>query len=327
MLEWAAEQHGIDGSLVISSTNSGSLVYDSHPMLVGFASSFTGTMPFTGDIDELSIWPVARSASEIATDMLTRPLASATGLAGYWPFDEGAGQTAYYGGNQYAVQDQTNGAATSLLQPDLTVEVWANFAAATNFQGILSFPGNSSPAFGLYWHANDYNRGAYLHSTITASGSVTDAAYAWIPAPARWYHLATTYDHITGAHKLYIDEDLVVTTSAIAGSPPDHTAKTLNSGSGQAQNTYSGDWSPSGVLGAIDEVRIWNTARSIDQITADMHTCSPAMTSDLAGYWSFDEGSGQVAHDATSNGNDLQLGNSAAADSYDPTWIDSTVPF
>lgn len=55
-----------------------------------------GSTPFHGVIDEVRVWNVARTATEIA-DSYDRPLAdptSATGLLGYWTFDEAAGGVA-----------------------------------------------------------------------------------------------------------------------------------------------------------------------------------------------------------------------------------------
>jgi len=45
------------------------------------------------------------------------------------------------------------------------------------------------------------------------------------------------------------------------------------------------------------------------------------MTRGLVGSWSFDEGKGQVANDASGNGNNGTLGSSAIADSADPEWV------
>lgn len=44
-------------------------------------------------------------------------------------------------------------------------------------------------------------------------------------------------------------------------------------------------------------------------------------TSDLAGLWLLNEGSGQVAHDLSSSGNRGHLGSSPLADAQDPSWI------
>jgi len=71
--------------------------------------------------------------------------------------------------------------------------------------------------------------------------------------------------------------------------------------------------------GLIDDVRIYNYARTPDEIRLDYNAgfaakfgavdagCqkdpSSCMTEGLAGYWNFDEGSGRVAHDISGNGN------------------------
>jgi len=56
---------------------------------------------FTGDLDEVRIWEVARTATEIRTHM-HRPVAAQPGLIGYWPFDEGTGaSTADHSGFGY----------------------------------------------------------------------------------------------------------------------------------------------------------------------------------------------------------------------------------
>lgn len=44
------------------------------------------------------------------------------------------------------------------------------------------------------------------------------------------------------------------------------------------------------------------------------------------GYWRFDEGSGQVAADATGHGLNGRLGDTAGADAWDPAWITSAAP-
>jgi hypothetical protein len=56
-----------------------------------------GTYPggtFNGSIDEIRIWKVVRSKSQIARSLTKRLLGTETGLVGYWRFDEGNGQVA-----------------------------------------------------------------------------------------------------------------------------------------------------------------------------------------------------------------------------------------
>ncbi|HEY5284493.1 MAG TPA: LamG-like jellyroll fold domain-containing protein, partial [Polyangia bacterium] len=131
---------------------------------------------------------------------------------------------------------------------------------------------------------------------------------------------ACSYDGATAALKLYIDQDLAVSGTGTAALQWDTNPFIVGGATdnGSINSEFRGD---------IDEVLIWGTVRSIDQVAVDMHTCSPASLAGLAGYWSFDEGSGQVAADATTNRNTLQLGSAVTPDGSDPAWLTSTVPF
>jgi hypothetical protein len=72
--------------------------------------------------------------------------------------------------------------------------------------------------------------------------------------------------------------------------------------------------------GGIDEVRIWNVARTREQIQNDMHWELSGSEPGLVAYYKFNEGSGQSASDSTVYGNHGILGLSPQADASDPTW-------
>lgn len=85
---------------------------------------------------------------------------------------------------------------------------------------------------------------------------------------------------------------------------------------------------PSGFfMGDIDEVRIWTSVRAIEEIGGDLRSCQAGAVTGLAAYFPLDEGDGQVAGDVSGNGNTAQLGASSVAESSDPEWVDSGVPF
>src|SRR5262249_19052432 len=71
--------------------------------------------------------------------------------------------------------------------------------------------------------------------------------------------------------------------------------------------------------GELDEVRIWNTARSAAEIQSNMCRSLTGTEPGLMGYWRFDEGSGTTVMDASGHGFDGTLVNGAE-------WVDSTVP-
>ena len=73
--------------------------------------------------------------------------------------------------------------------------------------------------------------------------------------------------------------------------------------------------------GLIDEVRVWNVARSEVEIQSAMSTPLSGNEPGLVGYWKLDEGSGQIAYDSIANGNNGQLGTTPGVDPSDPTWL------
>jgi len=73
--------------------------------------------------------------------------------------------------------------------------------------------------------------------------------------------------------------------------------------------------------GILDEIRIYEGARTADQIQWDMTHCLPGTEPNLRAYWSCDEGSGQELHDATGRSHG-RLGNSSSQDTDDPDWVE-----
>jgi Tol biopolymer transport system component len=114
----------------------------------------------------------------------------------------------------------------------------------------------------------------------------------------QWTHVAGTYDG--SMVKLYINGVLV-------------NQLPLSVGIGQGSTGfYIGGFSSEFFRGLIDEVRLWNVARSQADIQASMDTTLLGNESGMAGYWPLDEtydaGGGVVAvTDKTPNHNDLQV--------------------
>ncbi len=143
-----------------------------------------------------------------------------------------------------------------------------------------------------------------------------------------WFHVAAVYDGtLTGNSnrmKLYIDGNLI--TLAYSGTIPATTFNFIgiseyisypyeNSGMG---SEYFG--------GYLDELRIWNYARSVTQINDDMERTLSGNESGLVAYWKFDENSGQIAFDETSNNYHGTLGSTTGVDVNDPSWFESDAP-
>lgn len=71
--------------------------------------------------------------------------------------------------------------------------------------------------------------------------------------------------------------------------------------------------------GTIDEIRIWNRARSATEIKADLNRRLVGNEDGLLAYWRFDEGAGKVVHDQTDNAYHGIIKGKA-------NWVDSEAP-
>lgn len=128
--------------------------------------------------------------------------------------------------------------------------------------------------------------------------------------PLNWTHIAGTWDGAT--LKIYIN-------GVLEASMP-----WVNTADGSVISTKIGKyWGNSGFFkGYIDEVRIWSEAKTEAQIRDNMYRTlvNPAAEATLAGYWMFEEFTGQTTADISANNNIGVLGGTIAIESSDPLW-------
>ncbi len=144
------------------------------------------------------------------------------------------------------------------------------------------------------------------HELLSPAGAMTAGAF---------HHVAGTYDGTT--MRLYIDGTEVASAAASFGIAD--AAVDLVLGNSQANPSRAFD-------GVVDEVRIWNRARTGDEIRLLLGVQLPSEywatpDSGLVGYWRLNEGMGQTTADRTTHGNDGRLGGTTGADAQDPLWV------
>jgi len=121
-----------------------------------------------------------------------------------------------------------------------------------------------------------------------------------------WMHVAGTYDGNTMC--LYLNGKLLKSA---------HTTSNLYPPSGNFLLSHSGEI----MYGKMDEIRIWNHARTAQQIRESMYLRLAGNESGLIGYWQMNEGAGTATLDII-RGNSGTLHNMTAN-----CWVPSTLPF
>lgn len=131
----------------------------------------------------------------------------------------------------------------------------------------------------------------------TVSGLATWYYLLSDPIPVKtWTHVASVFDATTHTHELYINGVLNQSQETAPSFVMDRdTDQPFRIG------TYDLCFFPS-FNGDIDEVRIWNTSRTEEEIQSSMSISLNGNEAGLLGYWRIDEGRGTIAHDATPNG-------------------------
>jgi len=215
------------------------------------------------------------------------------------------------------------------LSSAATIEFWfAPQATATDYQALIQkgdgLTATSDRAYEIRLNGIGHPSGPGYDCTFFV-GTNTYAT-AFVPAswtPGVWTHLAATFDQAAGEIRAYVNGSLAGVTSTTAGGQP-ITMAIRNS----SQPLLLGVVPSFGGFykGSLDELRVWNIARSPEQIAADYDHRIVPNSSGLVGYWNFDECcNAQYANDATPFANQGSLGATPSASSDDPVQISSTV--
>ncbi|MBN2508217.1 MAG: fibronectin type III domain-containing protein, partial [Verrucomicrobia bacterium] len=260
-----------------------------------------------------------RPIAATVTGLLALAMLSAASAA---PTDDGL---VFDGGDDYV----TFGSAAALGSATFTIETWfkrtgAGVAAGTGTGGIEAVPlvakgrgeadgSNKDMNFFLGIRASDNVLAADFEEGATGSSSGLNHPVAGTNGITMntWHHAAVTYDGTRW--QLYLNG--VPDTGLEVGEPPradsiQHAslASALNS-TGVAEGYFAG---------ILDEVRIWNYARSAAEIAGNMNT-EIRSAEGLVGSWALGERTGITAPDSSGNNVDGTLVNG-------PLWVLGPAP-
>ncbi|HTE11549.1 MAG TPA: LamG-like jellyroll fold domain-containing protein [Chitinophagaceae bacterium] len=265
---------------------------------IGNWSEVGGPRMLAGSVDEVRVWNTNRTAQQIKAGMYGTVATNATGLLAYYKANEAAGTTLVNNtGNTLLDGTLINGAARaaspiqfghnalkfdgvddysfSFINPayDITtgtVEFLINPTSLSATQSLM-----------LGLRDNDIATRYSFHISNTVTGMWNGTTYSTVPyvfTTGQWYHLAyasngtTTNVYINGvlAGTLPVGFGTATGLPLIMGKTPIGSAETYN--------------------GIIDEVRIWNTQRTITEINTYRNTTLTGTEAGLVALFTFDQG-------------------------------------
>ncbi len=314
----------------------GAIAGNSLPVLFGGTpSQAAGVVPvpgnlFTGVLDEVRLWNVPLTATQIRTAFDNRLHGNELGLVGYWPFSQGGRNPddsesmlaldqalvprIAINGNfsptmgilnrvpgvllgdpgalQYALS--FNGSDEFIEVPsdgkfgvsggDLTIEAWI----APQGVGLRTIVMQGDLGFGLA--IDDQSRLRFFAdgnpiNSLASTGTVTNG---------EWQHVAVVVDGAAGTARFYIN-------GIPAGTVPG--ARVIIKPGGALVIGKLGPYGGSYYHGLMDEVRVWQTARTPAQMEFFALQSLSSGNQGLAGYWQFNEGRGLTVGNSSSGGN------------------------
>jgi hypothetical protein len=125
-----------------------------------------------------------------------------------------------------------------------------------------------------------------------------------------WHHAAVTFDGPSGTYTLYLDG--AQDTQLVLGA--NHLPRSDSIQHAALASSLTSDGNATGFFqGALDEVRIWNVARSLSQIQS---TLNQEITSaaNLIGRWGLNESAGPTVGDSSGS-------NASGTSVNGPTWV------
>ena len=205
----------------------------------------------------------------------------------------------FNGSTQYV--SGTTGISTSLTA--ITIEAWVyhNTLPASVVQRYVTI--NPEVAVLRYDGSGGVNK---LHFYIKkTNGSLYALQAENVLTTGTWMHVAGTYDGTT--MKLYLNGKLLSSATPAGGLYPPSGSFSFSANGAEAFN------------GKMDEVSVWNSARTITDIREDMYRTAPTANANLKNYWQFNDGSGTTLSD--------MKGTATGTLQNTPTWVASTIPF
>jgi len=279
--------------------------------VVGLTRKLTApvTQMLNGQYFEFVLW----SDHGAATHTFDTPALNTTYLATYAFSMQTAGQALSFDGATDMARIPDNPLLSGGPGKSITVEAWVKPVTVSASHPIITkFLNTISKDWGL-----TIQNGGLLVDIENENDNWHYEAGSILPNV--WTHVAFTFDHNTDVVRIYVN--------GVAAGPGATLSRDMPDTPGWIWIGKHPYYDKNLMAGQLDEIRIWNFARSAPVLRASMNQVLQGTEPGLIGYWRFDEGKGQTSLDQTGNTNSIQLGATANAEPSDPSWVESGLPF
>jgi hypothetical protein len=315
-------------------------------------SNWAGDSYFDGDIREVRIWNVARSKDQIKANKDKSLSGDEPGLVGYWPLDEASLQTGQvrdhsrYGYNGVLhggtlvwsagdkAKSETLDHDRALLSTKTRVNIGRSASDEHYFRGTLDevrlwqvgrgegqlhfyrdhWPGNAE---GLVsdWRFEE-GRGKTARDVKGSNhGRLVHPEAEQIPT--MWISSALNARLILYVNgQVAADQEIKLEDHGHYGLNNQFTIGAMLDKDETVEP--QADKPLQNMAGCIDEVRLWNTVRTPEQLRDNMYRALFGGEEGLVGYWTLDAGAGTTIADLS--------GNNQTGTLHGPQWIDSSAP-
>jgi hypothetical protein len=338
----------LNGNELTHSVPGGTLDAPDGTVILGGSSEY-----LRGRLDEARVWSVARTQGQIQSGMRVGLAGTEPGLAAYWRLDEASGTTAadsadgvnltLHGNARFAASEApvayggSGGSGNALWLSGTSAYVSIPNKASWNVGNTLTVeawlkPSSLASRYGVFSTRRYNNAGSFQLEVGPGSGGTNRVAVSgvgtWVTQtgdnviqPDRWTHIAYVRTGAGGTDTIYVNGVAqAVTTNSAYNFIDNAQVKVIGSGTGSSESG-AGQLYP----GQIDDLRVWNTARTADQIRDDMHLTLSGSETGLVACYACDQPSGATTlPDSTPNANNGSL--ALFGGSENANWLPGAFP-
>ncbi len=275
-----------DDAIIGAATGSSNLQFANNNSLV------IGGNTFTGNIHGLRLWNKTIGLDNAYAKMYDKLIGNEANLIGYWPMDEGRGDLAKdlarfkhavvnadwdikpkgnsydFRSGQYLVLDNV-GFVQLTKEMDATISFWVKTPTAHEATLFSNGKGDGTDIVQSNGLTNKWAINMTSSGTLTlVSEGNTYLLTSQSVADGNWHHIALLFNRI-GSLKTYVDAAPV--SSNLMANIGGFSGNKIWLGSRGSKDLANIETVDRPFTGKIDEFRLWNTLRNVEQISRDRY--------------------------------------------------------